>query len=394
MSGGEWRAAFEGELLGNILPFWRKYAVDAKHGGFVGALSNDLKVKHRVPRSSVVCARILWTFAAAYRRYGRPEDLAMAQRAAAYLTGPCWDPVHGGVYWRIDAQGRPVEPRKHSYAQAFAIYGLAEYHRATGDAASLAQAQALFALLETHAYEHAYGGYIEGCGPAWDRLADMRLSAREPNCRKSMNTLLHMLEGYTNLLRVWEDARLRLRLRELIDLFLDRVVDAGTHHFRLFFDDDWRALPDHISDGHDIEGSWLLVEAAEVLGDASLLARVRGEAVRIAAAVYAGGLAPDGSLRYERRSDGTVDDTKQWWAQAEAVVGFYNAFQLSGERHFLAAAQGCWRVIDTQFVDRKHGDWFKVLDARGRPVRNVPKIGPWECPYHHGRMCMEMAARL
>ena len=384
-----WRGAVEDELQTNILPFWIKYAVDPS-GGFVGALTDDLVVHNEVPRSGVVCARILWTYAAAYRRFGRPEYLAMAQHAFAYLTGPFWDRQHGGIYWQIDAMGQPVSARKHSYAQAFAIYGLAEYHLATGDEQSLALAQTLFSLLERYAHDPVYGGYIEGCGPAWDALADMRLSDKEPNCRKSMNTLLHILEGYSNLLRAWNDSLLRSRLRELLGIFLEKVLEGGDHRFRLFFDDAWHAMPDHISYGHDIEGSWLLVEAAELLGDPVLLQRVRLEAVAMAQAVRIGGLATDGSVLYERREDGSVDATKHWWAQAEGVVGFYNAFQLSGDERLLTAALGCWQVICDQFVDHKHGEWYKVLDTAGKPLPGQYKVGPWECPYHHGRMCLEL----
>ena len=187
-----WRKDVEAELVRNILPFWIENVVDPS-GGFFGALTNDLAVHDEVPRSGVVCARILWTYAAAYRRFGRPEYLSMAQHAFVYLAGPFWDRQHGGIYWQIDAQGQPVSARKHSYAQAFAIYGLAEYHLATGDGQSLALAQKLFALLERYAHDAVNGGYIEGCGPAWDALVDMRLSYKEPNCRKSMNTLLHIL---------------------------------------------------------------------------------------------------------------------------------------------------------------------------------------------------------
>lgn len=388
-----WRGEIEGELLTNILPFWIKYAVDPS-GGFVGALTDDLTVHNEVPRSGVVCARILWTYAAAYRRFGRPEYLRMAQHAFAYLTGPFWDEQHDGIYWQIDAQGQPISARKHSYAQAFAIYGLAEYHLATGDEQSLALAQKLFSLLERYAHDAVYGGYIEGCGPAWDALADMRLSDKEPNCRKSMNTLLHIMEGYSNLLRAWDDPLVRSRLRELVDIFLKDVLADSTHRCRLFFDDAWQPLPDHISYGHDVEGSWLLVEAAELLGDPVYLERVRAEAVAMARAVYAGGLAADGSVVYARHEDGSVDAVKHWWAQAEGVVGFYNAFQLSGDEHFLAAALGCWQVIRDQFVDWEHGEWFKVLDPGGKPWPGQYKVGPWECPYHHGRMCLELLARL
>ena len=389
-----WHIRVEEELLGNILPFWIAHTVDRNKGGFYGALTNDLVLHDEAPRSGVVCARILWTYSAAYRRYARPEYLAMAQHAYAYLTGPFWDKQHGGIYWQIDAEGRPVSARKHSYAQAFAIYGLAEFHQATGDELSLVQAQDLFALLERHVYDPVYGGYIEGCGPAWDTLADMRLSDKEPNCRKSMNTLLHILEGYTNLLRTWDNPLLRSRLAGLLDVFFDHVVEPGGHRFLLFFDDAWQPLPDHISYGHDIEGSWLLVEAAEVLGDAERLQRARTEAVAMAQAVLAGGLAADGSVLYERRHDGSVDASKHWWAQAEGTVGFYNAYQLSGDARLLAASQGCWRVIRSQFVDHLHGEWFKVLDAAGHPLPGQYKVGPWECPYHHGRMCLELLARL
>ncbi len=388
-----WRSEVETELLGNILPFWIEYAVDPS-GGFVGALTDDLAVHNEAPRSGVVCARILWTYAAAYRRFGQPEHLLMAQHAYRYLAGPLWDKQHGGIYWQIDAQGQPVSARKHSYAQAFAIYGLAEYYLATGDGQSLARAQMLFTLLERHTHDPLYGGYIEGCGPAWDTLADMRLSDKEPNCRKSMNTLLHILEGYSNLLRAWDDPLLRSRLGELLGIFEEHVLDQGAYRFRLFFDDAWRPLPDHISYGHDIEGSWLLVEAAELLGDTVQLHRVRGAAVAIAQAVRSGGLAPDGSVVYARWEDGSVDAAKHWWAQAEGVVGFYNAYQLSGDDQLLASALGCWQVICDQFVDRQYGEWHKVLDPAGQPLPGQYKVGPWECPYHHGRMCLEVLARL
>jgi mannobiose 2-epimerase len=222
----------------------------------------------------------------------------------------------------------------------------------------------------------------------------MRLSDKEPHCRKSMNTLLHIMEGYTNLLRTWNDPLLRRRLAQLVDVFLEHVIDPTAHRFRLFFDDAWQPLPDHISYGHDIEGSWLLVEAAEVLGEPGPIAHSRVVAVAMAQAVLQGGLAADGSVVYERRPDGSVDASKHWWAQAEGMVGFLNAWRLSGEPRFLAAAQALWRVIQTQFVDRTHGEWFKVLDPVGKPVAGQYKVGPWECPYHHGRMCLEVAARL
>ena len=311
-------------------------------GGFYGAVTNDLQVHNHVPRSAILCARILWTYARAYRRFGDAAYLEMARWAYDALTEVFWDREYGGVYWTVDARGQPVMDRKHHYAQAFAIYGLCAYYEATEEPQSLALAQELFHLLEKHAYDPVHGGYIEGSSRRWEALDDMRLSDRDLDCRKSMNTMLHILEAYTQLARLWEPAR--APHRALIEVFLQRIVHPERTHFRLFFDDAWRSLLDHVSYGHDIEGSWLLVEAAEVQGDAELLAQARQVAVSMAEAVYQRGIDADGGLFYEAGPQGVVDDQKSWWVQAEAMVGFTNAYQLSGEAHFLQAALRCWAV--------------------------------------------------
>jgi mannobiose 2-epimerase len=318
----------------------------------------------------------------------------MARWAYDYLTRVFWDQDYGGLYWQVDYKGSPVFDRKHSYAQAFGIYGLSEYYRATQEPQSLVLAQALFHLLEEHAYSAVYGGYIEGSGRKWEALTDMRLSDRDVNCRKSMNTMLHILEAYTNLLRVWDDAHLKAQHRALLESFQRYIIDHSTSHFKLFFDDQWHTLSENMSFGHDIEGSWLLLEAATMQGDSTLLAQVREAAIKMAAAVYREGLDDDGSLLYEGSPQGLVDTGKAWWAQAEAVVGFYNAYQLSGQVHFAQAADRCWRYIQDKMVDRAHGEWFKQLYRDGTLDNTRYKAGPWECPYHHSRACFEMLDRL
>jgi mannobiose 2-epimerase len=220
----------------------------------------------------------------------------------------------------------------------------------------------------------------------------MRLSDRDLDCRKSMNTMLHILEAYTQLARLWAPAR--EPHRALIKDFLQYIVHPAGTHFQLFFDDAWRSLLDHVSYGHDIEGSWLLVEAAQVHGDATLLGQARATAASMAQAVYRRGIDADGGLFYERGPQGVADDQKSWWVQAEAMVGFTNAYQISGREHLLKAAQRSWVYIQAHHVDRTRGGWFKVLLRDGTPDPESYKVGPWECPYHHSRACMEMLDRL
>ena len=394
MNKADFREQLNKELTGNILPFWMTHTVDKVNGGFYGALTNNLEIHNEVPRSAILCARILWTYAAAYRRMRAEEYLSMANWAYDYLRNVFLDPEYGGLYWTVDYTGNPVFDRKHHYAQAFGIYGLSEYYRATQEPQSLALAQELFRLLEKHAYEPIYGGYIEGSSRKWEKLEDMRLSDRDLNCRKSMNTLLHILEAYTNLLRVWDDVHLKAQHKTLIETFLQHVIDPSTGHFKLFFDDAWHSLLDNMSFGHDIEGSWLLVEAAEMQNDLKLLERVKEAAVQIATAVYKDGIEADGSIPYEANSEGLVDSQKSWWVQAEAMVGFYNAFQLSGQERFAQAAYRSWEYIQSKMIDRTYGDWIKILHRDGTPDPASFKTGPWECPYHHSRACFEMLDRL
>jgi len=389
-----YRSRIENELRGNILSFWMQRALDRENGGYFGALTNDLVVDNDVPRSAVVAARILWTFSAAYRAFREPALIAAARHAYAYLTGPVWDEKYGGVYWQVDRLGNPVNDRKHIYAQAFAIYGLTEYFLAIGDPQARAMAHDLFHHVETYSFDAAHGGNIECLSREWGKLEDMRLSPHEPHCRKSMNTLLHLMEAYTNLLRAWPDPMVKDRQAGLIANFLERVIDPHTGHFRLFFDDAWHSLVGTVSFGHDIEGAWLLEEAAEVQGDHALMARARVAAQELAGAVLADGRDTDGSIFNEGDFSTPASMTKNWWGQAEGMVGFFAAYQLSKNEEFARAALLCWDVIEAHFIDREHGDWFKVLDRSGTPLPGYLKVGPWECPYHHTRACLEMMRRL
>lgn len=394
-----WAARLRTELTGNVLPWWQGAIFD-EAGRLLGGRGNDGAVLD-VPRSAVLATRLLWTFASAQSRLAPEKAGPQAMRRAwDWVTGPQTDEVHGGVFWSVGADGRPVDDHKQTYAQAFAIYAFTACHAAQGAAPgemtpALRKALQLFELLQLHAFDPLDGGCWEGCSRDWRVLEDARLSDKEPLAPKSMNTMLHVLEALTELLRQHRSLRVASRLRELLELFLDRLWLPAQRCFGLFFSPDWRCLTDQVSYGHDIETAWLLVRAAEVLGDDRLLLRAKNLSVRAADAVLERGLAPDGSVLGEGRFDGRVtDDRRHWWCQAEAMVGFWDAWQHGGDPRHAEAAWNAWQFIERHHVDPVGGDWFKTLDADGRVIDAVPKAGPWECPYHHVRAGLEMTERL
>ena len=386
--------AMERDLRANVLPFWIARAPDETHGGFHGWIGDDLKVDRRAPKGGVLNSRILWTFAAAFRRYGDPAYLEMADRALAFLVERFWDEEHGGLHWMLDSEGRPLADRKQTYNIAFAVYALAEYARATGDAEARERAARLFRTLEEHAADAAGGGYWEARGRDWRPLEDVRLSDRDKNAPKTMNTHLHLMEAYTNLLGVGADPELRERLRALVVLHLDRILEPESGHLQLFFDEAWRPVDHTVSFGHDIEASWLLVEAAEAVGEEALLERARAAASTLARATLADGYdRADGGVFAELSEGGRLDDDKHWWMQAEAIVGFIDAFSRTGETDLLDAAESVWRFASRFLVDRTHGEWRWRVERDGRLVPGLPKVEPWKCPYHNSRAALEVVAR-
>jgi cellobiose epimerase len=297
------------------------------------------------------------------------------------------------VYWMVDADGTPRDTRKHVYAQAFAIYALAEHHRATGNAASLQDAISLFELVERHAQDVEFGGYEEAFTRDWVRLEDVRLSDVDANERKSMNTHLHVLEAYTTLYRAWPESALRIRLQELVALFLERIVDPGTGHVIPFFEAAWVPRSRHVSYGHDIETSWLLMEAVDAIGDLALRLRVQPVAVRIARAVLAEGVDVEHGGIFNEGGDASTATDKDWWPQAEAIVGFVNAWELTGESRFLDAAVSAWEFTSRHLLDHEHGEWHWGVTRDGRVRAGREKVGPWKCGYHNSRACLEVMAR-
>jgi len=386
--------AIAAEWRDDLRPFWLRHAPDPDFGGFRGFIGHDLRVDPRADKGVILNARILWTFSRAALLHGDRDARALADRAWEYLSAHFVDREHGGVFWTVDHRGAPRDTRKKLYAQAFALYAFAEYGRTTGHVDALEEAIRLFDLIEQHGRDPVHGGYGENYDRDWTLSSDQRLSEVDLDTRRSMNTHLHVLEAYATLRHVVPDARVREALDGCLDVFFRHILDRESWHLRLFFDEAWRPQSDVISFGHDIEASWLLCEAADALGDPARQREARDAAVKMAGAVLAEAVDADGGVMYEADPSGIIDGTKDWWPQAEAVVGFLNAWTLSGEPRFFEAAERAWAFIARTVVDREHGEWHSKVSRDGVPDTARPKVDLWKCPYHNGRMCFEAAARL
>ena len=409
-------------LENNILPFWLEKMQDNENGGFYGRIDGSGVLHPDAEKGAILNARILWTFSAAYRVLEKEELLKAATRAKDYLVDHFIDPEYGGVYWSVDYKGEPLDTKKQFYAIAFAIYGLSEYARATGDREALEYALDLYDCIEEHAFDDEQNGYIEACTREWGKIGDMRLSELDANYPKSQNTHLHIMEAYANLLRCLKEMRAQEQcdyvpaigsvlpvgisvppetmvsvegaLRNIISIFIDKILNPETNHLDLFFDMDWTRGAGHLeSYGHDIECSWLLHEAALVLGDENLLEKVENVVQKVAKASEKG-LREDGSMIHEANLDtGHVDDDLHWWVQAENVVGWFNVWQHFGDEEAFKKSEKCWHYIKDNLVDFDNGEWFWSRHPDGSLNTVDDKAGFWKCPYHNSRMCLEIIER-
>ena len=409
-------------LENNILSFWLEKMVDKENGGFYGQMTGEGQLVKTADKGCILDARILWSFSAAYRVLRKPEYLEAATRAKDYIINHFIDKEYGGTYWSLDYKGQPRDTKKQFYAIGFTIYGLSEYARATGDREALDYAISLYECIEEHSLDREYNGYIEACTREWGEIADMRLSELDANYPKSQNTHLHIIEPYTNLYRCIKElkaaescnyvpaigsvlpigitvpdefvVRLESSLRNLITIFTDKILNPETHHLDLFFDMDWTRQAGRLeSYGHDIECSWLMHEAALVLGDETVLRKVE-QVVRMVAKASEKGLNEDGSLVHEANLDtGYVDTDRHWWVQAENVVGWINIWQYFGDESALQKALRCWQYIKLNLIDHEGGEWWWSRDPERNINRKDDKAGFWKCPYHNSRMCLELIER-
>lgn len=384
---------FEAELK-SILEYWATYTIDNKHSGFLGALDNENLVSENAPKGAVLNARILWSFSAGYNFNQQANYLNLAQRSFDYLKNHFIDKQMGGVYWSVDTYGNPLDTKKQIYALSFAIYGLTEYYQASSNREALDLAIALFHDIEKHAFDTENGGYLEAFSRDWQTIGDLRLSDKDANEKKTMNTHLHILEAYTNLYRNWPDVQLNVKIKHLLEVFDQHILDPDTRHLQLFFDEKWKSKYNIISYGHDIEASWLMLEAAEVIQDEKLIRHFKKLAVEIAKASTAG-IDVTGAMIYELEVDNKLELTeKHWWVQAEAMVGFLNAYQLSRDEAFFNHFLVIWNFTKKYIIDHQNGEWFWGINKDFSLMKCKDKAGFWKCPYHNSRACMEVIKRL
>ncbi len=380
------------ELTDNILPYWVSHIVDENNGGFIGRITYDNKIVIGAPKGSIFNARLLWTFSACYHFLKSDGLKDLAVRAYEYLISNFFDDRFGGVYWMLKPDGSVLDDRKHIYAQSFAIYALTEYYRIFENKEALERALKLYELVESKSADRSNGGYFEAFSRDWELHDDSRLSNKDANEPKSMNTHLHLLEAYTNLYRCTKATELRERLVPLMELFLEKIIAEDGTHLINFLDEDWTPRSEIISFGHDIEASWLLMEAAAVLDDECLNDKVTQAAANLCRSVLINGIDRDGGLMTEADLNGIINDDKEWWPQGEALVGFLNMYEHTGEEEFLDAAFSSWKYIKKYIVDSKHGDWVGRVDRKGNPYTD-DKVSEWKSCYHNARTCLEVVYR-
>jgi cellobiose epimerase len=384
---------FETELNENILNYWVKKVYDPVTKTFYGRIALDETPDPSFNKSAVLITRILWAFSAAYRKYPKPEYKLMADEAYRIITNYFWDTENGGIFWEITGDHKPADTKKQFYALAFCIYACSEYFMTFGNKQAKELAISVYIILEAKSFNPANKGYIDVLSKDWKKISGLRLSEKEIADTMTMNTHLHILEAYTNLFRIWKENELKQKLENLLRLFLDKIISHQTWHFNLFFDDGWNNVGDVDSYGHDIEGTWLLYEAAEVLGDKSILKEVEDVAIKMAKVTINEGLVESfGGLLYEKEN-GHLLEEYHWWPQAETVIGFFNLFQITDDTKYLELAVKSWEFIKNHIIDQKRGEWFWGLDKNLSPLP-IEKVNGWKGPYHNGRMCLELIGRI
>jgi len=375
------------ELVNHIIPFWKRMK-DNKFGGFYGYMDYDLKTEKDAVKGVILNSRILWFFTNAYEVTKDKECLACADHAFAFLKDHCLDKKYGGVYWSLTYDGKPEDRTKHTYNQAFAIYALSSYYRVKQDKEALVIASGLFELVENTCKDEF--GYLEAFDEKLQPVDNHKLSENGLLASKTMNTLLHVLEAYTEYYRATKEKKAAVALKFIMDSFADKVYNPDRKILEVFFDEKLNTISDLHSYGHDIEATWLIARGCEVLGDKEYTIKMKAVIEKITKNIYAE--AYNGHSLSNECFCGIIDATRVWWVQAEAVVGFLNAYEAdNSKKEYLLAAKNIWNFIKEHLIDKREGsEWYYHVDKDGSPEVGKEIAGPWKCPYHNGRMCIEV----
>ena len=379
--------------LDSILKYWSEHTLDNQNGGFIGQIDFNDNVIANAEKGSVLNARILWSFSASYQVTKNEEHKKLATRAFEFLSKHFYDAEFGGLFWSINVDKTPKDTKNQIYALAFAIYGLSEYYVISKEEKALEIAINLYLQIERHSYDSINGGYLEAFTREWRPIADLRLSAKDANEKKTMNTHLHIVEAYANLFKVWKDKKLQDTIAELLETIEKHFINSEIGHLKLFFNEEWIEKPDVISYGHDIEAAWLLLHCAEISEDETLIANYKKHAIQMAE-VTQEGLDTDGGLWYELDPENNeLIAEKHWWVQAEALIGFYNAYQLTGDEKYLELVLKNWDFTKKYILDKQNGEWFWGVYCDYSLIEK-DKAGFWKCPYHNSRACLELIKRI
>ena len=385
------REEIQNHLVKDIIPFWKNLR-DDENGGYYGWVGYDLKVDKKAVKGCILNSRILWFFSNAYTMLKDESLLQEADHAFAFLKERCADRENGGIFWSIRYDGTPEDTTKHTYNQAFAIYALSSYYEASGKQEALDMAKELFRIIETKCTDEI--GYKEAFDKAFHEIENDKLSENGVIAAKTMNTLLHVFEAYTELYRVAKLPEVGEKLHWIMETFAHKVYNPELHRQEVFFDENMKSIIDLHSYGHDIETAWLIDRGVEVLGDPAMEALLSPITRDLTAQIYK--VAFDGHSLANECERGVVNTHRIWWVQAETVIGFLNGYQKDPSRkEYLQAAESEWQFIRDHVIDKRAGsEWFWEVDEDGRPYPNRPIVEPWKCPYHNGRMCMEVMKRL
>lgn len=379
------------ELEGHIIPFWNALC-DYERGGFYGYVSGeDLRTDKNAPKGVILHSRILWFYSACSSVLGREDCLEKARHCFDFLKKYCVDNEKGGVYWMVNAEGTVNDSMKHTYCQAFFIYAMASYYDASGDKEALDLALSVFNTIETKCVDSV--AYLEAQSRDFELIENDALSENGLMADKTMNTVLHLIEAYTELYRVSGNKEVLERLKFQLNLTLDKIYDKDGSKLLVFFDKDMNVIGDIHSYGHDIEATWLLDRACDIINDKELTEKISSMNEKIVKNI-AKIAFENGALNNERDGD-KINKNRIWWVQAESVVGFLNGFQRYGENGYLEIALTVWDFIKNNIVDKREGgEWYNLTDEKGVPDLSRSEADPWKCPYHNGRMCMEIIKRI